>query len=96
MKDLFTVSNLDPDPISIETIQNAVRKLREYSKQPFCVSVSQSEDLIQTIPELQVKKENTIVSSFHGMPVFKDSTVPKGMLRFKMSNGEIKDFKFKV
>ena len=91
-----TFSNAVPTLINSETIVVAIEKLKKYSFQPFAVSVSQSDDLIQTIPELVTKKESSIVSSFHGIPVYKDATVPKGILRFKMSNGDIKDFKFKI
>lgn len=76
--------------LTLENIQKAIKSIKDNSLAPYPVKILQSEELVQRIFPKSI--EPSFVSFYHGISVYEDETVPKGKLRFVMSDGTEKDF----
>lgn len=88
MKEHVTYSNAEPVVLTQKDVVDAIRQLREIGKLPYVVNILTQEKL----EDLWPKSPTVRTFMYGGIPIHESSIVPKGILRFVMSDGKTQDF----
>lgn len=75
--------------LTTEDIQKAVSALKEISKLPYLTCIKSRHEWYKTIEKNKVARDFML---FGGIPVIKDKLIPKGKVRFEMSDGTYNDY----
>lgn len=86
-----TTTTSNTEPLTIDSIRKAIDMLKKHSEQPFLVCIKSKHEWYSTIE----KSPFTYGFLIHGTPVYKDESIPDGIVRFEMSDGSFKDLPYK-
>jgi len=82
-----STTGVHTEPLKMSDIKKAIQMLGEMSKKPLLTSIKSRHDWYETIEKSPLARDFL----YHGTPVYKDDSIPDGIIRFVMSDGSFTD-----